>query len=327
MGFEDVFADVKFDDATLNLGAADQGGNAGPSPTGNMGQPGDSPTPQADQDAGKDPVTGAEPDKDSVGKSDTGKPLPYDQDPKWKKAREAEKSLQDILQAHGLLNAEELKQALSEGLSLKQVLGDRDAKKLVEDSEYLAKVKQNWDQEKRSKEYENETPEQTIARLEREKEELRRGSEEFRSTVEEREHSKRILEGFKTEIDNVLGVVESDTPLAEAEKALAKLYLGVDNPANMIDIEDRTAVRKMAQESLAKFQTLVLKIKQQAIDDYAAGKSKLSVDTTQKGSDTLKPKAQADQQSTRKPASVDEVFDKAGQEFYEILTKGLEAAH
>ena len=321
MAFEDLFADVKFDDAQLDLGG--DGGNAGnPPPAKDTGQAGDSPPPPENQDAGdKDPATGAEPDKTKDGSKDDSKALPYDKDPKWLKARAAEKALNEMLQEHGLLDVEELKDALKTGKSLKEILGDRDAKKLLEDSKRLAEINEHWDAEKRTKEREGMSNEDYIAKLEQQNLELKRSSEDFRSTVAEREHSKKVIESFTRDIDRVVETAELE--LSDSERSLLRLYLGVDNPANMIDIEDRTAVRSMAKEGVTKFQTLIQSIKQHAIDEYAAGKSKLNVDTS-KGSSNAETVVQP--KPIPKDASVDDVFAAAQDEMLEIISKGLKMA-
>jgi exonuclease VII small subunit len=321
MSLEDVFAGISFADAKISTSGAvpTDGGNAGTPPPA-QGQPGATPTPPATQDAGKSPaVQGAQP-SDKPGE----KPLPYDQDPKWKKARATEAAVDKLLQEHGILNLEELGQKLADGMSIKKLLGERDAKKLIEDAEYANRVRQNWDEQKRAKQYEGETPEARAERLERENQELRDAHENFKSTVESREHAQKVIQGFNTEVDKVISSVE--TPLPEHELGLLKLVLGVENPANMIDIEDQMAVRKMAREGITNFQTLVQKIKQSAINDYVAGKSKLAVDTTQQGA-PVSPGQGAQRTPLPKDASVDQVFGQAKNEFLEILLKGAEAAH
>lgn len=317
MGFEDIFADVKFDDVQLNSDAND-GGNDGTPPPSTQGQPGATPPPTDQQAAdSKEPA--------SDGKSDTSKdgdkPLPYDQDPKWKKARAAEKALSDLLNDHGLLDVEELKEALATGKTLKEVLGDRDAAKLLEDSKKLAEINKHWDAEKAAKERGEMSPDDYIAKLEQENQKLRQSSDEFRTEVEERERSKKLIADFTQDIDRVIDSVEA--PFQESERDLLRLYLGVDNPANLIDIENRAEVRKMAKDGVAKFQNLVQAIKQHAIDEYAAGKSKLTVDTT-KGSANTQNVTQP--KPIPKDASVDDVFASAQDEMLEIIAKGLQMA-
>ena len=318
MGFEDIFQGVQFADAKLATGAQDAGNAGTPAPvTDGTGQSAASPTATEQQAAEvKEPDKVAETDKAAE------KPAPYDQDPKWKKARAAQAALDAILQEHGLLDTEELKAALASGQSLKQILGTRDAKKLLEDSDYLAKVKSHWDAEKTAKTREGESPDARIERLEKENSDLKRTHDEFKSTVQTREHAQKVVQNYGSEVDRVIGSLES--PVPTTEKELLTLFLGVNNPANMIDIEDQTAVRKMARDGIARFQNLIQAVKQSAIDEYAAGKSKLTVDTTKSGSVPV-------QSGTRKPLdpklSVDQAFEQANAQFLEVLQKGLEAAH
>lgn len=336
MGFDEIFQGVNFQDATIRTdGGAQDAGNPGtPAPgTDDKGQQAGSPTGTANQDAGaKDPAgTGDQSDKgaklaDTTKVADGGeKPAPYDQDPKWKKARAAEAALDAILQDNGLLDIEELKAELAKGRSLSQILGPRDAKKVLEDAEYAARVRQHWDEEKKTKARANETPEDRVARLEKENEELRRSSDEFRTSVETREHAKQVVANFGSEVDRVISAVVGETPLPAHEHDLLKLVLGVDNPANLIDIEDQVSVRKMAREGIGRFQTLVQKIKQAAIDEYAAGKSKLTVDTTKGGSANVQTGVER-KSKLPENATVDQVFEAANQEFLEILIQGKQAA-
>jgi hypothetical protein len=336
MGFEDMFQGVSFQDATIKTdgmpaGGTQDAGKAGtPAPA--QGQSGGSPTAPANQTAGTQgsETPGAKSDKgtglqDAAKTAEGGeKPAPYDKDPKWLKARAAEAALDAILKESGLLDAEELKAELAKGRSLAQILGNRDPKKVIEDAEYAAKVRQRWDQDKRAKSLENETPEARIARLEKENEDLRRSSEDYRSGVESREHAQKVVQNFGSEVDRVISAITGETPLPAHENELLKLFLGVDNPANLIDIEDQVAVRKMARDGITKFQTLVQKIKQAAIDEYAAGKSKLTVDTTKGGSADV----QTGMQKAKLPpnATVDQAFEAANAQFLEILQKGLQAS-
>lgn len=322
-GLEDVFSGISFADAKIDMtgGGAEPppGGKAGTPPPA-QGQPGASPPPPANQGAGDKPPDnkGAQP-----GDKPGDKPLPYDKDPKWLKARATEAAVDALLQEHGLLNIEELKEKLASGLSLTKLLGERDAKKLIEDADYANRVRQNWDEQKRAKSLEGETPEARVERLEKENEQLRKSHDEFKSGVESKEHAQKVINGFNTEVDTVIRSLEQAVP--ESELGLLKLVLGVDSPSNMIDIEDQTAVRKMAREGIANFRTLVQKIKQDAINSYVAGKSGQAVDTIQGA--PASPGQGVQRQPLPKDASVDQVFDASKNEFLEVMMKGLEAAH
>jgi hypothetical protein len=201
--------------------------------------------------------------------SDKEKPPPFDQDPKWKKARAAEKSLNRIMEKHGFADAEELENAVDEAGSLKAVIGTRDAKKLVEDSEYLNKTKEYWALKKAEEAEANETPEQTIARLKKEKEEIAKSRQREIEDLSDAKRNDEALTSFNKEI----GVIVEGAGLPEPESKLLSLFLGVDNPADEVDITDVRAIRKMAKGGVETFSELLGAIKQQAIDDYAAGKT------------------------------------------------------
>jgi len=335
MGFDEIFQGITFQDAKIQVdGIPQDAGNTGtPAPDKvSQGQPGGTPTATADQAAGNVPdKTGDQSDKgaklaDTTKAADgSEKAAPYDQDPKWKKARAAEAALDAILQEHGLLDVEELKAALAKGQSLAQILGPRDAKKVLEDADYANKVRQHWDKEKTAKAHADETPDQKAARLEKENEDLRRSSEEFRTGVESREHAQKVIQNFGSEVDRVISTVVGDIPLPAHETQLLKLFLGVDNPANLIDIEDQVSVRKMAREGITNFQTLVQKIKQAAIDEYAAGKSKLTVDTTKGGSANVQTGVER-KSKLPENATVDQVFEALNEQYLEVLTQGLKAS-
>src|SRR3972149_2023725 len=108
MGFEDAFADVKFPSVTIDASGTVHTGQAGdppPATSDKSGQQSASPT-----DAGAKDTGNPQPDidKGKVDDKSTEKPLPYDQDPKWKKARAAEARLETILKEHNFLDVEEL---------------------------------------------------------------------------------------------------------------------------------------------------------------------------------------------------------------------------
>lgn len=323
-GMEEVFSDVSFGDAKVAFNAAMQN-NPAPQDAGKAGTPAPAPQGQstvtppvtANQDPGKSPVPQG--DKSDTGAAD--KPAPYDQDPKWKKAREAERKLSEILEQNGLLDVEELVDRLSKGSELQKLLGSRDAKKLIEDAEYAKRVRENWEKQRNEEKFKNEQPDERVQRLEAENAKLKQEYDEYRNGVADKEHAQKVLDGFNNEVSRVLDVLE--TPLGETERELVTLMLGVNNPANEIDIEDQTAVRKMARDGITKFQTAIQKIKQAAIDEYVAGKKNMAVDTTQ-GAPASVPQG-VTPKPVPKDATVDQVFGSAKNELLEVLLKGTQA--
>lgn len=332
MGFEEAaFQGVSFGDAKIQMATAlssdtptqDAGNPGTPAPGTNPGQPAASPTATADQKAGTSDKPDTKIDQGAKSEGDKDKPLPFDQDPKWKKARAAEKALQDLLEEHGILDVEELKAKLGESVELKKLLGKRDPKKVVDDAEYADRVRKNWEQQKREAQLKDETPDITITRLEQENAKLKEEYESYKASREDQEHAQQVIKGFNTEVDRVIQAAEVQLP--EPELNILKLVLGVDNPSNSIDIEDTVAVRKMAKDGISKFQATIKAIKQAAIDEYVAGKSKLAVDTTTQGAPTS-PSQGVTHQPLSKDATPDSAFAQAKKEFAEILFEGLKGA-
>ena len=300
------------EDAGADTQAANTDGALAPTPA---------PEPDPGQEAASPPAdTGAEdkgtPDpKVEVEVKDKGtpKPPPFDQDPKWKAARAAEKSLQGILEKHNLGSVDDLSSRLQQGQEISEILGNKDAAKLVEDSAYLGKVKNYWADQETQKLEEGETPDQTIARLKGDNANLREDFASKNAKRDETDASLGAIETFNSTVNTSIEGLEGMTP---AEKAMLGIYLGVENPSNEIDIADTTAVKKITAEGTVKFQKFVAEVKQSAIDEYSQGKSKilpLSKTSTAPASKAV------EKTPISKDATVQETFDAAKAEFLEVL--------
>lgn len=326
---DDLFADVSFPDAKISLDGGDAGG-----PAGDPGQDGNPPQPSNDspEHEGKD---GADPSKAEDGTKESAKdeladksepkekPLPYDQDPKWKKARAAEKTLNEILEANDFLDPQDLLDTLEQGKALKEQLGESEVENLLAAQNELKELKAQLSKAENERRAENETPEEAYQRLEDENSQLRDVIKGIRDQEAERVASAKSIENYEKNVNRVLNSLEN--PLNDDMREMALMLLGVNNSAITTDIDDVPAVRQMVKDNLTVFNSFVQKIQQDAIDNYAAGKSKLKV------SDPSSEKEPPVPAKERKPidpkASVDEVFGQANEEFVELLNKGLKAMH
>ncbi len=199
------------------------------------------------------------------------KALPYDKDPKWLKARAAEKVLESILSDHEYDSPEDLVKALQSGKSLKELIGAKDAKKLLKDSETLKMYEDHWDQEEKDKKRDEESADETIKRLEGDNKNLKEGQRKEKEDRDFQKAQKKALKRYGDEVSKHLD--REGIPKDEAE--VLKLHLGVDNPFNKVDLEDPKAVKEMIADSSKQFLKSIKAIKQQAVDEYAAGKSKI----------------------------------------------------
>ena len=256
----------------------------------------------------------------TVKKEEKDKPPPYDQDPKWKKARAAEARVEKILDKHGLKSVDDIESQLETGLTISEILGGRDAKKLIEDyesiREWKEKVETYWAEQESKKLEEEETPEETVQRLKKEREDRKNQDKAETQRKKEAADTKKAVEDYGKHIGDIV----EQQGFAGEEAKMAKLFLGVDNPFNEIeDITNKAAVKKMAKENAERFKGFLDSVRQTAIDDYSKGKSKfIPISSTE---------APAKESVSRKKlpdnATVDQTFEACKDEFLEIMAGGI----
>lgn len=283
---------------------------ASPPGTAPTGQSPESPTGPAA--SGGEPATPA--DKNAPVTQTETTPLPFDQDPKWLSARAAEKQLTTILEQYGFDTAEDLEEALESGVSLQELLGDRDAESLIESADTLSRYEEHWSKQEREKTLENETEVDTITRQERENQELRDKLKRVDDTNRETAESKTLLKDFNSTITEV--VKNSSLPGPESE--MAQLLLGVDNPMNIIDIGNKSEVGNTATTVLKKFSNFITDLKQTTIDEYVAGKSNITPISPTDTPPATKPGAPIPEN-----ISVDDAFGLAHSSMLEVVKKAM----
>ena len=187
-------------------------------------------------------------------------------------AAESENRVQAILDKYGYDSYEDLEEDFGGLKELQDLIGKRDAKQLIEDSEYLAKVKEYWQQQEEVKKREEESFDETIARLEKERKELEgklkdRDKQEAKKKEQQeaKERADSLIKSFNSTVTEEIGKLK-DFP--KEYKPFLREYLGVDNPANEIDIGLKPEVRSMAKEGIKKFQ----EFEQLIIKRYLDGK-------------------------------------------------------
>jgi hypothetical protein len=194
---------------------------------------------------------------------------------------------------------------------MKEILGDKDVKQLIKDANRLQEIEAYWAEQDALKKEEEEEPQETIARLKLEKQELAEKQEREKAMTREQKEASRAIESY----NSIAGKIVESHGL-EGEKAdIAKLLLGVDNPFNEVDIADAKAVKEMSGSITKKFSDFIGKIEQAAIDKYAEGKSDLTpiskADTS--ASETVKKKTPSGKET------VDEANADAKSQIFELI--------
>ena len=171
-------------------------------------------------------------------KEDKEKPPPYDQDPKWKAARQSEKQLNDLLEKHGFDSLEDLHEQLEEATSIKEVIGQKDLNEILEKAQRLEKYEEYWAEQEERRLQEEETPEETAERWKRKYDALKDEMGTKLTTLEQEQELRNQLQSYSNMITGEIKKV--DIP-KEYRPFLSK-YLGVDNPFNEIDFTNKAEV-------------------------------------------------------------------------------------
>lgn len=173
-----------------------------------------------------------------------------------------------ILDEHGLDSPEELQEWLKNYRDLKGRIGDQDFDEIVEGYETLQQYQQAWAEQEEAKLREKETPEETIARLEKEKADLTKKRKQEKQQVENAASAKKAIDNFNKTVSTV---IEGSGDIPKEWRPFVAEFMGVDNPINEVDIEDRAAVRKITKAGVNKmkqFANLIIK-------QYADGKMEI----------------------------------------------------
>lgn len=186
----------------------------------------------------------------------------------FEKAKESAEAMSSLLKDHGFDSKEDLVEALSSGKELKGKIGDAKVDDLVAKAKTLDGYEQYWAAQDTKTKREEETPDETVARLEKRLDAFESGKKKEDLKKSQLEENKRVLSDYGSEVK---GVLEKDEAIPEEYRPFAGEFLGVNNPANEVDITNRTEIRKMAQGGIKKVQDF----EQAVIKRYVDGKIKI----------------------------------------------------
>ncbi len=210
--------------------------------------------------------SGVSPAGTDVELDEDGKPLPFNQHPKWKSARLAEKKLNEILEANDLSDLDDLVELVNSGKAVKGKVGDVSVlDEIIEKALTLEKYEAYWEEQEALKRKQSENPEDTIKRLEQELKERDKKDRQIEEGTKEVREAKEAIKFYETEISDLLDGIEN---ISKEQRLFVLEFFGVNNLSNEIDITDRKAIKGLVSGGIKKFEAL----KQQIIKDYLAGK-------------------------------------------------------
>jgi hypothetical protein len=154
----------------------------------------------------------------------------------------------------------------------------------------LTRYEKFWKQQEELNKQQGEAPEETIARLKKERDDVVNKVTARELSEKEQKEARQSVTFYEGEIKTLLEGAE----VSKSEKEFLAWSLGVGNECNEIDIKDKKAIRKVLNDGVKKYNTLVDDIKNQAVKDYLAGKKGIpnvaSTDGTVATTNTEPPK-------------------------------------
>lgn len=186
----------------------------------------------------------------------------------FEKAKESQEALAGLLKDHGYDSTEDLVKALSSGNDLKGKIGDVKVDDLLAKAKTLDSYEQYWAAQDTKTKREDETSDERVDRLEKRIDASETAKKQEALKKSQLDENQRVLVDYGSEIKDV---VEKEEAISEEYRPFVSEFLGIDNPANEVDITNRTEVRKMAQGGIKKVQNF----EQAVIKRYLGGKIKI----------------------------------------------------
>jgi len=206
-------------------------------------------------DPGKSDDKGGATPQPAAGEQST----PFDQDPRWKSAREAEKNLQSLQTALGVDTVEELLELADLGSKLREEgVDENKVKEAIKAQKEYARVQAYWAEKEEEERLLKETPDEKERRLEDKERLLKERENEGKRRREQAEEGEKVAKAYDSEVTRL---VSADASIPENEREFVSFFLGVNNPSSSINISDKTAIKGAyteAVKTLKAFKDVIL---------------------------------------------------------------------
>jgi hypothetical protein len=176
--------------------------------------------------------------------------------------------VEEILDEFGLDSPADLKEFMGTLNEMRGKIGDHDLDTLLENTKKLNQYQAEWQRQSEEKQKEKETPEETIARLEKEK---NQALKQNKTQADKRKAAKSAEAALDDFTDTVNTVIDGAKDLPKAYRPMLRKFMGIDNPINEVDITDKAALRRLTKSGIKEMTAFA----QQVIKDYRAGKTKI----------------------------------------------------
>lgn len=209
-------------------------------------------------------AAGAKAAADAAAEKD--KTPPFDQDPRWKSAREAEKNLQSLQTALGVETVEELLELADLGSKLREEgIDEKKIKGALEAQKEYDRVKAYWAEQEEKDRLLHETPDEKERRLEEKEKKLREKEQEEERRRKQQDEGEKVAKNYDAEVTRL---VAADTSIPENERTFYAFFLGVNNPSSNINISSKEAIKGAYSEAIK----VLKQFKDTILENAAKGK-------------------------------------------------------
>lgn len=225
--------------------------------------------------------------QDAIKEKSSDSEVPWHKDPRFKDDLKLLKIAKGLVEANGLEDFDDLVDLVKSGKKVHGKIKDSDdVDEIIKRAEENKLHHQYWEQQKEFQQRGQETPEQTIARLQRERDEERNTRAQRELAEQEKNETKRAIAFYEGEIQSQL---ESAEDLSSVEREIVAWSLGIGNECNEIQLTDKKAIKRIVNDGHKKITNWVKQIKEQAIKEYREGKTSIpSVPSTDGSAATTK---------------------------------------
>ncbi len=210
---------------------------------------------------------------DDKGEKPSDSDQPWHKDPRFKQDLKLLKIAKSLVEANGLEDVEELADLVASGKKVygKQIDLDK-LDEIAQKADTLDKYQKYWAQQEELRKRGMETPEQTIARLQAEREDLNNRYSAKEKAEQDAKEAKKAIAFYEGEVKSQINSIED---LSTEAKDFLAYTLGVGNECNDINITDKKEIRRITQQSVKKMNNLIKAIKDEGIREYLAGKASI----------------------------------------------------
>jgi hypothetical protein len=170
-------------------------------------------------------------------------------------------SVEGILDRFGLESPEELGTFIENLAGLKDKLGDEDVEDLLAVKKQMLSYQAEWAKQEEASRREKETPEETIARLEKQNKDLVSMQSKREKAEKEQAQAKQLMASFNK---TVTGALKEVKELPKYARSFMSQYYGVDNPMPDLDLTDKAGIKRLVAAGAKQFEALRTAI----IDEY-----------------------------------------------------------